>query len=246
MEAWLLLVGALAGVVSGLLGVGGGIVLTPFLHYVMDQPWGEAVALSLFVIAVQAPIGVWRHARKGHVDWRLGLLLAAGGAGGVWLGAWLLPRLSVPGLKLLFALLMAFAAWRLAKPTRLAPTAAAARLPTALAVGFGAGVVSRILGVGGGVLTVPSMALLGISVHTAVASSLVAVFSNAALATGANLAMGLAWQAGVLLAVGAVAGTVLGARIAHSLPAHHLRRAVAAALALVGTLVAFDGVRNLL
>ena len=70
--------------------------------------------------------------------------------------------------------------------------------------------------------------------------------SNAALATGANLAMGLAWQAGVLLAVGAVAGTVLGARIAHSLPARQLRRVVAAALVLVGSLVAFDGVRNLL
>jgi hypothetical protein len=245
MEAWLLLVGALAGVVSGLLGVGGGIVLTPFLHYVMDQPWSEAVALSLFVIAVQAPIGVWRHARKGHVDWRLGLLLAAGGAGGVWLGAWLLPRLPVPGLKLLFALLMAFAAWRLASPQRGSPIATAT-MPAAVAVGFGAGVVSRILGVGGGILTVPSMALLGISVHTAVASSLVAVFSNAALATGANLATGLAWQAGILLAVGAVAGTVLGARIAHSLPAQHLRRVVAGTLVLVGSLVAFDGVRNLL
>ena len=235
---WLLL-GAVAGIISGLLGVGGGIVLTPFLHYVGGRPWPEAVALSLLVIAIQSPIGVWRHARKGVVDWRLAVPLTGAGALGVGLGDRALPHLPVPLLKALFASLMLFAAWRLGREVRARTLRGAAAL-----VGLGAGFVSRILGVGGGILTVPALTLAGTPTHVAVGTSLVAVFTNAALATGANLSRGLAWSEGVVLAVGAVAGTFLGVRLAHGLPEVKLKRVVAIALVAVAALVVLDVLRN--
>ncbi len=233
-----MLIGLMAGIVSGLLGVGGGIVMTPALHYLYRLGWAEAVALSLFVIAVQAPIGVWRHARKGAVDWRTGTALALGGIGGVALGAWLLPRTPVAGLKVLFAGLMVLAAFRL-RPMGL-------HRGWLLPMAFGAGVVSRLLGIGGGILTVPGLVFMGFGSHLAIGTSLVPVFTNATWATAGTLAGGLDWLPGLLLAAGAIPGTVAGAWAAHRLPEHDLRRVVSVALVMVAALVLVDGVRNLL
>lgn len=236
--AWaiMLATGIAAGTLSGLMGVGGGIVLTPVLHYLLGRPWPEAVALSLLVIAVQSPLGVHRHARKGAVSWRAALPLVVGGALGVAVGHWLLPRTPVPWLKLLFGLLMAGAAWRLvARPP--APRTDDLPLVGAAAVGVGAGLVSRLLGVGGGIVTVPALTLLAVPVHVAVGTSLVPVFTNAGLASGANLAGDLAWQDGIVLAAGALGGTLLGVRAAHALPERGLRRVVAGGMAVVATII---------
>lgn len=243
MEVWLLLVGIIAGIVSGLLGVGGGIVLTPVLHYGLGLPWVDAVALSLLVIAVQSPVGVWRHARKAAVSWRMAVPLVVSGALGVFVGDRLLPHLPVAGLKLLFAGLMLLAAWRLG---RIVVRPGTPDVGLLAGVGFAAGIVSRLLGVGGGIITVPMLGLLGVPVHLAVGTSLVAVFTNAAVATGANLARGLDWTGGLLLALGAVVGTFVGVWTAHALPEARLRRVVAMALVSVAVLVAIDALGNLL
>lgn len=234
MEASLLfdlLVGALAGLVSGLLGVGGGIVLTPVLHYGLGMTWPEAVALSLFVIAVQSPIGVWRHRRLSAVSWRMAIPLTLAGAVGVAIGHLALPHIPVAILKAAFALLLIVAAWRLGR--KVVPRTDAHPWPVLAGVGIGAGVVSRLLGVGGGIITVPALGLLGVPVHLAVGTSLVAVFTNAAVATGANLAIGLDWMRGVPLAIGAIGGAVAGVKLAHALPPARLRSVVGVAMVVV-------------
>lgn len=235
--AWMLLVGLAAGIVSGLLGVGGGIVIVPVLHYIVGLEWPEAVALSLFVIAVQAPVGVWRHARKEAVSYRIAVPMVLGGAVGVAVGHVLLPVVPVVALKLGFAGLLVFGAWRL-HAGRPKPHAANAPIPVLVAVGLGAGLVSRLLGVGGGIVTVPLLGILGTPVHLAVGSSLVPVFTNAAVASGANLAEGLAWRAGIPLAIGAVAGSLAGVRIAHALPEAHLRKVVGIGMLAVAAYIA--------
>lgn len=237
----MLLAGLAAGFISGLMGVGGGIVLTPLLHYGLNMSWADAVATSLLVIAIQAPIGVYRHAKKGAVDWPTAGSLAIGGFVGVAAGDVMLPFIPVAGLKLLFAALMALAAWRIiAKP----PEPRTNRHPIwiLLAVGIGAGIISRLLGVGGGILTVPALGLMGVAVHTAVGSSLVPVFTNAAAASGANLARGLSWSTALILAAGAIPGTLLGVRAAHALPPHGLRRVISAGLVIAAGLMALDAI----
>ncbi len=235
--AILLAAGLAAGIVSGLFGVGGGIVMTPILHYLLGHTWADAVALSLFVIAVQAPIGLWRHHKKAAVHWAMAAPLIAGGIVGVALGHWLLPRIDVPWLKVGFAVLMAFAAYRMiAKVQPRDGDGPGAGILVAL--GFGAGVVSRLLGVGGGILTVPVLVLAGVPAHIAVGTSLVPVWTNALVASLVNLADGLAWTAGIPLALGAVVGAPAGVWAAHALPEQQLRRVVAVGLALVAVYVA--------
>ena len=103
----LLIAGLAAGFVSGLLGVGGGIVMVPVMHYLLGVPFAEATVLSLFVIMVQSPIGLWRHQRKGAVNWAIGAWLTIGGISGIILGRWLQPMVETMWLKVLFGLVMA-------------------------------------------------------------------------------------------------------------------------------------------
>lgn len=230
-------IGVGAGVASALLGIGGGLVMVPALHYGLAVGWGQATAVSLLAIAVQTPTGVLGHARRGAVDWRIAVPLAVGGLGGVALGDRLEPHVGVPWLKLLFAALMLVAAWRMVA----APVQAHAHTRDPwilLGLGVAAGVVSQLLGIGGGLLTVPVLALLGVPIHVAVGSSLVPVFTNAAVATGIHVARGVAVAAGLALGAGALAGVPLGVRLAHALPERGLRRVFAAALAVAAVAVA--------
>lgn len=229
--AGLLALGLLAGALSALFGIGGGFLMVPVLHYLGGLDWHVATALSLAAIAVQSPSGVWQHARRGAVDWRLAAPMAVGGAAGVAAGILIEPHAPVAGLKALFATLMLLAAWRMVALRR-AQGAAPARLgdPSLLALGVLSGTVGKLLGIGGGLVTVPALTLAGVAVHVAVGSSLVPVFTNAALASGEALATGLDWLPAVPLALGALAGVPAGARMAHALPERGLRRVFAGGL----------------
>ena len=228
----LLAVGLLAGVLSTLFGIGGGLVMVPVLHYVGGLEFRYATALSLLCIAIQSPTGVWHHARRGAVDWKLAAPLALTGMAGVALGVWLEPRVPVPWLKLLLAVLMGLAAYRMVAKVPVRADGHRPALPYLALVGVLAGVTSNLLGIGGGLITVPMLALAGVPVHVAVGSSLVSVFTNAALASGESLASGLHWLPAVPLAIGGLAGAPFGARLAHSLDERGLRRVFAGALVL--------------
>jgi uncharacterized membrane protein YfcA len=180
---------------------------------------------------VQSPTGVWQHARRGAVAWKVALPLALAGLLGVVIGDVLQPLVAVPWLKVLFAALMALGALRLAVPQPpVSPDARPLGLVGLYLLGLFAGIVAKLLGIGGGLVTVPVLALTGLPVHLAVGSSLVPVFTNAAVASGQALAHGLDWLPAVPLAVGALAGVPLGAHLAHSLKEQGLRRVFAGGL----------------
>lgn len=229
--AALLLTGALAGFLSALFGIGGGIVMVPVMHYVLGIAWHEATAYSLMAIALMTPLAVLQHARRGAVSWRLGGWMALGGAVGVFVGEALEPHVPVPILKLLFAALLLLAAWRM----RAGPVAArfyTQHVALLVATGLVCGISAKLLGIGGGLISVPVLTLFGTSIHTAVASSLVPVFTNGALASASKLAEGAGLWLGAVLAAGGLAGIPLGARAAHSLEAGRLKRVFAIALVL--------------
>ncbi len=104
-----LLLGALMGTLSGLLGIGGGVVVVPGLVWLLDLPIKKAVAMSLTVIVPVAASGVIGHVRHGHLavqDLKSAALVAAGGIGCAMLGAWLAHILPAPTLKRAFGLLL--------------------------------------------------------------------------------------------------------------------------------------------
>jgi uncharacterized membrane protein YfcA len=123
-----ILMGAAAGVVSGLLGVGGGILFVPALTLALGLSQVKAEATSLLAIVPVALIGAWRQQRYGNVDVRDGALVGALSAFGVLGGVALANTLPERALRLSFAALMIFVAtqflrrWARARRSRESPT----------------------------------------------------------------------------------------------------------------------------
>lgn len=89
VDAWLpgvVLLGFAVGVLTGLFGVGGGFLLTPALKALFGVPYPIAVGTDLVQIFLTGTVSAYRHGRAGNVEWRLGLVLGAGGVAGAELG----------------------------------------------------------------------------------------------------------------------------------------------------------------
>jgi uncharacterized membrane protein YfcA len=80
-------VGAIAGLLSGLLGIGGGVVMVPAFTQVAGFPLKRAIATSLACVGIFAVPGTITHALLGNIDWRFGLPLTVGIIPGARLGA---------------------------------------------------------------------------------------------------------------------------------------------------------------
>jgi uncharacterized membrane protein YfcA len=98
--------GVAVGILSALFGVGGGILMVPFLLLALDHTQHMAEGTSLAVIVPTAIAGVLAHRRSGYVSFSNAALLAAGGIGGAWLGAEIALGLDADILQVLFALFL--------------------------------------------------------------------------------------------------------------------------------------------
>ncbi len=103
-------IGAIAGGLAGLFGVGGGVVMVPLQMLILKTPIKDAVRVSLGAIVAIGLSGLARHALLGNVLWIPGLCMGAGGIIGAQLGARLLPYLAQPVVSGLFRVLLAVVA----------------------------------------------------------------------------------------------------------------------------------------
>lgn len=245
--AWWLRAGAIgvaAGLLSGLFGVGGGIVMVPLLvaWFALDQR--RASATSLLAIVPIATASATGYAVNGNVDVAGGLGLLLGGILGGQLGARLLPRVSIPTLQLWFGVLSLATAVRLVLDPEAGGASggagAALELVLLVAVGVCAGILAGLLGVGGGIVMVPALVILaGDDTDTARGTSLLVVIFTALTATVTNLRNGL-----VDLPVAVVAGLVgvpagfVGAALGQWIPER-------VALVLFAALLGWSGLRML-
>jgi len=118
------LLGFAAGVLSGMFGVGGGILFVPTLSLVVGLTHLEAQATSLAAIIPVAAVGAWRQDRYGHVRWQAALAIGLASAFGVVGGVVLADRLSDETLRRMFAGLLVLIAARLAwsiRPHKIEP-----------------------------------------------------------------------------------------------------------------------------
>jgi len=179
MLVLLLVIGAFAGVLAGLLGVGGGIVLVPAFFYAFQtlgyggpQLMQICLATSLATIIVTSVRSVLSHNKKGAVDWGILKTWAPGIVMGAILGVTVASNLSSVFLQGVFGVLgitiglyMGFgrSEWRLgaAMPTGIT------RAITSPVLGF----LSVLMGIGGGSFGVPVMSLYGVAIHRAVATA---------------------------------------------------------------------------
>lgn len=114
MTALIALVGLAAGVLSGLFGIGGGVVivgaLVTFAQFPVHKATGTSLAALLLPVAI---LGVWQYHKAGYVDFRAAGLLAAGLFLGAWIGARLALQVNGATLQRAFALFLVVMAVRL-------------------------------------------------------------------------------------------------------------------------------------
>ena len=247
--------GGVAGVLSGLLGIGGGVVIVPFLvwHFSLrgfpaNAVMIMAVATSLATIVVTSLSAASAHHRRGAVDWWAVKKLAPGILLGAVLGSMVADRLPAREFKLIFAGFLLYAASHiLLKPPRERHREDAPDYRWFGGAGTVIGALSSILGIGGGTLSVPFLARRGYPLRTAVAISSACGFPIAVAGTATYIGLGWhnaalpAWSCGYLY-LPALAGITLtsvslapfGAYLAHRWPTGRLRICLALIIALAG------------
>jgi uncharacterized protein len=252
MLVLLLAIGAFAGVIAGLLGVGGGIVLVPAFFYAFghlgyggDQLMQVCLGTSLATIIVTSVRSAMAHHRKGAVDWEILRLWGPFVAMGALAGFFLAASLKSTALQAIFGVLaliaglyMAFGRdhWRLG--------AAMPSGVTRAGLGGALGFFSALMGIGGGTFGVPMMSLYATPIHRAVATAAGFGLIIAVPAAIGFLLLPVAgappWSIGAvnLPAFGVVIAMTLlttpyGVRLAHRLDPRPLKRVFAGFLILV-------------
>jgi uncharacterized membrane protein YfcA len=191
MRLRLALIGVAAGGLSGLMGVGGGLVIVPGLVTFCGHDQRHAVATSLLAIPPLSVAGVVGYALGGQVDLYLAVPFAAGTMIGAWIGAALLHRVSLRLLRWVFAVMALSAAIRLV----IDPSAGAGevrhdlwRLVILMPIGVLVGILAGLTGIGGGVVMVPVMQIgFGASAAMAKGTSLLIILPTALVAGWRNL-----------------------------------------------------------
>ncbi len=229
MIALALTAAVLVGVTLGLFGGGGSILTVPVLVYLAGVPARQAIAMSLFVVAVTSAVGAIGHARAGRIRWRTGLIFGAAGMAGAYGGGLLGPYLPETLLMAAFAAMMLTTAFAMIRDHRTPATAPCRReLPVlhVIAEGVGVGLVTGLVGAGGGFLVVPALVLLGgLPMGVAVGTSLlvIAMKSLAGLA-GYLHSTSIDWSLALPVTAAAVVGGLIGGALAGRLNADHLRK----------------------
>ncbi|MBX3177237.1 MAG: sulfite exporter TauE/SafE family protein [Candidatus Hydrogenedentes bacterium] len=245
----MLVLGVCVGIISGALGLGGGVFMVPaFLFFAPGIDAHTAKGSSLLVIFFVATINAWRlnrHAER--VPWALAARLAAGAIAGGYGGAWLTTKLPETAVLAVFCALLLGMAWRLVAGAT-APEPKPGKRPRWLSsplVGACGGLAGGATGTGGGLILVPLTLQAGLTTNknvTAVSNLVMAAIAASgsiahlrATATAAG-----AWVIGHVdlslvpwVLVGALAGGVAGRRINQRLPIARRRRVLAAVLLLI-------------
>ncbi len=115
MTVWAILIGVAAGMLSGLLGVGGGALFVPALVLLLGLDQVDAEATSLLAIVPVALVGTWRQHRYGNVRVRDGVVVGLLAIPGALLGVVLVNALPERAIEYAFAVLLVYIAWTLGR-----------------------------------------------------------------------------------------------------------------------------------
>jgi uncharacterized membrane protein YfcA len=246
----LALLGTCTGFLAGLLGIGGGMLMVPFMTFILsskgfpaDYTVKMAVATSLATICFTSLSSVRAHHQRGAVLWPVARLLAPGILVGSALGAQIAVALPGKVLSVLFALFVGFSATQMfldrkPKPTRTLPAG-----PGMFAMGGLIGMLSALVGAGGAFISVPFMTWCNVKIHNAVGTSSALGFPIALAGTlgyvwaGIGMPQMPAGSVGyiylpalVIISIASMAMAPLGARTAHRMDIRPLKKVFATVL----------------
>ncbi|MFZ2989314.1 sulfite exporter TauE/SafE family protein [Ideonella sp.] len=244
----LLALGLATGFLAGLLGIGGGMLMVPFLTLILshaDVPSGMAVkmaiATSMATIVFTSLSSVRAHHQRGAVRWPLVRGMAPGIlAGGLLAGAGAFSLIKGQALALIFGLFVSFSATQMLRNLKPKPSRQMPGTWGQAGAGTGIGFLSGLVGAGGGFVSVPFMTWCNVPIHNAVATSAALGFPIALASTlgyvlgGWNLPAALPGALGYLylpalavIALASVTMAPIGAKAAHAMDVAQLKRVFA-------------------
>ena len=251
------------GFLAGLLGVGGGMLMVPFITFILSARGVEpdlavkmAIATSMATIIFTSVSSVVAHHKRGSVRWDLvkslapgivlGSMIASLGVFALLKGSW---------LAFLFAAFVSFSATQMLLDKKPTVTRTIPGTPGLLGAGGAIGFLSGLVGAGGGFVSVPFMTWCNVAIHSAVATSAALGFPIAlANALGyivsgqsvPNLPAGslgyIYLPALIVIATASVLMAPLGVKASHALPVKSLKRVFAGLLYMLASYMFYKGV----
>lgn len=217
-------VGIASGLLSGMFGIGGGVVTTPAIRLLLGAPALIAVGTPLAAIIPATVTGAVSYVRSGVADRRAGVLVGLSGALTAVAGAWATRLVGGTLVLLVTALVILLTAadmvLRVLRPQPDRPDAATLEqrppsVPVLVAIGVLTGFYSGFLGLGGGFILVPMLTRwLRFPIKRAIGTSLVSITLLAIPALATHWYLGnIDWAIALALVVGVVPGAFLGSKI---------------------------------
>lgn len=262
MELLILLsMGALAGTLAGLLGIGGGVIIVPVLAMVfqhqgvaIDVLMHVSIGTSLATIVVTSLSSIRAHQKRGAIDWSVFRRITPGIIVGGFLGSVLADAIPGEELRVLFAIFMFLVATQMMIAGTPAPHRKLPPWPGMLTAGVVIGAVASLMGVGGGAMSVPFMTWCNVHIRQAVATSAAIGFPIAVAGAAGFMITGWGnellppWSAGYIslpaftgIVVASILFAPLGAKLAHTIPPTLLKRIFAVLLYILGTRMLLAG-----
>jgi uncharacterized membrane protein YfcA len=249
-----LCLGAMAGLIGGLFGIGGGVIIVPILIIAfdwqgvpLDVATHMAVATSLATIVLTSMPSIYTHAQRGSVRWDLVVWISPGIILGTLGGGAFALSLSAARLQLMLGAFFILVALQMLFYVPQASERREPGKPLILIAGSGIGSISALFGIGGGSLTIPFLSYFGIRMHhvvgTAAASGLpialtATLFYSSASSEPGHLpdaTLGYIFiPAWLCIAVASVPCARLGALLAHRLDEQRLKQLFGCLLVVIG------------
>lgn len=247
--------GAVAGILAGLLGIGGGLVIVPMLniafelqHFPLQHLQHIALGTSMATMIFTSMSSMRAHHKRKTINYTAFWRLAPGIVIGTLLGTWVASGLSTHVLRAFFGFFLYYVATQMLlniKPKSARDLPGSAGI---FAAGSGIGVFSALAGIGGGTLTVPFLSWCNQTMHVAISTAAAVGLPIALAGTAGYIVNG--WNvegipgphigyvylpAFLGIIVVSVITAPLGAKLAHSLPVDKLKKIFAILLFLVGS-----------
>lgn len=262
----LLCLGTFSGFMAGLLGVGGGMIIVPFLTAIFtwqglvapEYIVHSAIATAMATIVFTSLSSMRAHHKRGGVIWSIVLQFTPGIiVGGFLSGTVIFRWLDMAWLSLVFALFVYYSAYNMLRNKKPKPSR---QLPGPLGMaGMGVviGLISGLVGAGGGFLSVPFMVWSNVPIKNAVSTSAaigfpIAVANSIAYIIGGWSLLGISdgmigylyWPALLVLILMSTIFAPIGAKYAHSLPVDKLKKIFACLLFVVATLMLREALQD--
>ena len=258
--------GSCTGFAAGLLGIGGGMILVPFLTFLFtmygfptDIIVHVAIATSMATILFTSLSSVRAHHKRGAVRWDIVIALAPGIlAGGLIGGGKVFAILKTAWLSFIFAGFVGFSAYQMLMNKKPQPSRTLPGKAGMFSVGSFIGFLSSLVGAGGGFISVPFMTWCNVAMHNAVATSAALGFPIAAASAigyilsgygNPNLPAGsigyVYTPALASIAIASVLTAPLGAKVAHQLNVAQLKKVFALVLFCLAAYMLNKGLASL-